>query len=468
MSVQPGKKFVAIQVGAVSFVDEGVEEVLDILQERGGVNALMLAVFTYGRGIAGRQIPGQPLPDHGAQKYDTDTFHGGSYTAVHSQFFQNSVFKDFRAPDVGAFDLLAEVVPKAKARGIANYCWFEDVYNPHYLAGFEQVAEVDIHGQRTNEACLNNPALRDFLRSLVEDFIESHEVDGMMWGSERQGPLNNALGAHHEGFSGRESLTCFCEYCRKKGSDRGISVERAQEGLIQLEQLVRSFRAGPRPADGAFVSFWRLLLNYPEILAWEKLWTDSQHEVYGEIFGVVRSINPRVRVGWHIWHNNSFSPFYRAEQDYWKLREVSDFLKIVMYNNCGGPRLAQYVRNVQSTLFHDATPSEVLELHYKVLGYSGEASIEALPAAGLSADYVTRETARAIAGVRSEIPIYPGIDVDTPTGPSEKKTQPSDVQAAVKAALGAGAQGVVLSRKYSEMRLANLAAAGQAAREMGV
>src|SRR5580692_2633280 len=63
-------KMVGIQVGAVSFVDEGTEKVLDVLQERGGVNTLFLAVFTYGRGIAGRQIPGQPLPDHGKQEYD--------------------------------------------------------------------------------------------------------------------------------------------------------------------------------------------------------------------------------------------------------------------------------------------------------------------------------------------------------------------------------------------------------------
>src|SRR2546428_13786190 len=226
---QARKKFIAIQVGAVSFADEGVEKVLDILEERGRVNALMLAVFTYGRGIAGRQIPRQPLPDHGAQAYDTSTFHGGSYTAVHPQFFQSSIFQDFRAPDVGAFDLLAEVVPKAKARGMANYCWFEDVYNPQYLAGFEQVAEVDVHGRRTNEACLNHPALRNFLRSLVEDFVKSHEVDGIMWGSERQGPLNNALGARHGACSERESLPCFCENCQKKGRERGLLLERAGE-----------------------------------------------------------------------------------------------------------------------------------------------------------------------------------------------------------------------------------------------
>ena len=57
-------KMIGIQVGAVSFVDEGTEKVLDVLQERACVNTLFLAVFTYGRGIAGRQIPGQPLPDH--------------------------------------------------------------------------------------------------------------------------------------------------------------------------------------------------------------------------------------------------------------------------------------------------------------------------------------------------------------------------------------------------------------------
>ena len=91
-----------------------------------------------------------------------------------------------------------------------------------------------------------------------------------------------------------------------------------------------------------------------------------------------------------------------------------------------------------------------------------------MPAAGLSADYVARETKRAIAGVRGEIAIYPGIDIDIPTAANEKKTQPSDVSAAVKAAFNVGAPGVVLSRKYSEMKMANLAAAGGALRELGL
>ena len=71
---------IGIQVGAVSFVDEGVEQVLDTFQRDAEVNTLFIATFTYGRGIAGRQVPGQPLPDHGKQQYDTGSFYGGSYT----------------------------------------------------------------------------------------------------------------------------------------------------------------------------------------------------------------------------------------------------------------------------------------------------------------------------------------------------------------------------------------------------
>ena len=48
----------------------------------------------------------------------------------------------------------------------------------------------------------------------------------------------------------------------------------------------------------------------------------------------------------------------------------------------------------------------------------------------------------------------------------KRKPSPSDVREAVKAALTAGAPGVILSRKYSEMKLENLSAAGEALRDL--
>jgi hypothetical protein len=58
-------------------------------------------------------------------------------------------------------------------------------------------------------------------------------------------------------------------------------------------------------------------------------------------------------VGWHIRHNNSFNPIYRAEQDLHELSNYSDFSEVVMYNNVGGERMALYADNIGSTLYGD-------------------------------------------------------------------------------------------------------------------
>src|SRR5438105_15540075 len=78
--VQPAaeRPMIGIQAGAVSFVDEGTDKVLDAFQELAAIDTIFLATFTYGRGIGGRQPRGSPLPDHGKQEYD-DNFHGGQF-----------------------------------------------------------------------------------------------------------------------------------------------------------------------------------------------------------------------------------------------------------------------------------------------------------------------------------------------------------------------------------------------------
>src|SRR5437868_196960 len=131
MADKPTKpeRMIGLQVGAVSFADEGVSRVLDECQKSASINTLFVATFTYGRGIAGRQVPGQPLPDHGRQEYDTDSFKGGSYTRVHEQYYEATVLRSFRAPDFGDYDVLDAVLPEARKRGMKTICWFEDVWN---------------------------------------------------------------------------------------------------------------------------------------------------------------------------------------------------------------------------------------------------------------------------------------------------------------------------------------------------
>jgi hypothetical protein len=244
-------------------------------------------------------------------------------------------------------------------------------------------------------------------------------------------------------------------------------VDRVRAGYAALDEWVKqSIKVNRGEGSGSFVSLWRVLVDYPEILEWHRFWLRSQEEVYGLLYHAVKAINPRAHVGWHIMHLVTMSPFYQADQNYSRIAKVADFLKPCPYNNCAGPRFAQYIRNVNSTVFRDMAGDEVLELHYRLLGYEHEPSLEKLPTSGMSAGYVARETRRALAEVNGAIPIYPGIDIDIPTALNEKRTEPGDVKAAVVAAFRAGAPGVVLSRKYAEMKLTNLAGAGEALQEL--
>ena len=457
-------KMIGIQVGAVSFVDEGVEKVLDEFQDDAAVNTLFIATFTYGRGIAGRQVPGQPLPDHGKQSYDTDTFYGGSYTDIDTKYFTNTSFKSFRAPDFGKYDVLAEVLPSARKRGLKTICWFEDVFRKD-LPGIEQLEEKELSGSNAVTLCFNNPNYRNWLLGMAENWARKYDIDGIMWGSERQGAFSNMLGASHGQAEGGR-VTCFCQYCVAKARERGINPDRARQGFLELQKFVTASHKGQRPVDGYYVQLWRIMLRYPELLAWEMLWTDSLRDTYAAIYEHVKSVKPSLQVGWHIWHNNSFNPIYRAEQDLAAIAPHSDFLKIVMYHNCGGERMARYIDNVGSSIYGDIPKQELLDFHYRVLDYK-ERGLDEIPYTGFSSDYIYRETKRARAGLEgTKTLLWPGIDIDIPTEESKSKCTPYGTKNAVTAAFHGGADGVLISRKYSEMKLANLKAVGTAIREL--
>ena len=95
------------------------------------------------------------------------------------------------------------------------------------------------------------------------------------------------------------------------------------------------------PTDGYFVEFWRLLVEHPEIILWDRLFDEGKHGVLAEVRAAVKAVRPGLQAGFHIEHVNSFNPIFRATRRYDDLATKDDFLKIVVYNNCGGERYAQ-------------------------------------------------------------------------------------------------------------------------------
>jgi hypothetical protein len=201
-------------------------------------------------------------------------------------------------------------------------------------------------------------------------------------------------------------------------------------------------------------------------MAWDRLFDEGKHQVLAEVKAAVKAVRQDLQAGFHIEHVNSFNPIFRATRRYEDLAQKADFLKIVVYNNCGGERYANFIKNVCSTVFRDVPKDELLSFNNQLLNYEHEAGLNDLASAGLSPDYVARETKRALDGVKGKCPVLAGIDIGIPVGKNSRQASPEDTYAATKAALTTSADGVILSRKYSEMRLANLAAAGRAAREV--
>jgi len=467
-SIEKTDLVAGIQIGPVSFVDEGVEQVLDILQKRGAVNTIFLSTFSYDRGISGRQIPGEPFPDHGAQESDEKYFHGGNYATPHAEFYKNTALKGdkMHAPDFGDLDIISKVLPAAKKRGMKVFCSVLDGFDyPDDVPGMKEFAEVDLQGRKGQALCFYKPDVRAFWTGVVTDLCSSYDIDGILFFNERNGPLTNAIGANFDRGFDSTRATCFCDDHKQAAKEHGISFDRTKDGYRRLDQLVQDSLKGRRPADGYYVEFNRLLLAYPEIIAYHQMFDHGKHEVLKEIHAAVKAVNKNQQVGFHIEHENSFNPFFRATRNYEDLAAKADFLKVVAYNNAAGERYARFIRNIGSTLFRDVPLEELMRFNNHLLNYGNEAPLEQLATAGFSADYVFRETQRAMAGVKGKCRILPGIDINIPIGKDSRKASPEDTYLATQAAFKAGSDGVILSRKYSEMMLANLDAAGRAIRE---
>ena len=449
----------------VSLVDEGVKPVLDLLQEKAGITALFVATQAFDRGVQGRPTAAQTWPGHGSQ--EEDDHRGGSYVTQHPQFYDGTVLKPYRAPDpetVG-FDVLDAVIPEARARDIKVYSFvLENTHSglTRSVPNWPKVLQVDAWGRTDNYACLRNPDYVNWWLSVVEDQVKSYPLDGLMFGSERNGPLGNTIG--RGGLARNANPYCFCGYCIAAGDGRGIDCRRAREGYVALFDLTQEETQEP-DGDSSFVRYLRLLLTYPEIVGWDQLWYDGYQDLQKRIYGMVKFLAPSVQVGWHIWHHNSFSPLLRAQNNFADIAGYSDFVKPVLYNSCAGYRLHDHVRRVCRSIFRGVDEQTVFDLFRATLGYGEDVPFEELPGLGLSPDYVLRETRRTVRAVGGRAAVYPGLDLNVASPPYAKKAAPEDVRASVRSALDGGADGIVLSRKYAEMTWDNLEAVGLALRE---
>jgi hypothetical protein len=456
---------IGVQLGAHSVFDEGVAHCLDLLQETAAVNTLLVYSHTYQQFTRGRSR--SALADHGKPIPDPQRYLPYTWVQPDETYYANTFLRHVVGQGDVTYagrDVLATLIPAAQARGMQVYARTLEG-SGHDLAeqipNWVKVTTVDVYGRVHHLPCWNNPAYRGWWLATVEDLFKQYPLDGFQFGSERVGPLSNVL------FKGQVPV-CFCEHCRGRGHGAGIDVGRAREGFRTLYEFVIDTLSAP--ADGVIIQILRLLFKYPEILAWARLWRESREDVARMIYGAIKAIKPEAAVGLHIDHQQStWDPLFRAEMGYDEMVAYCDFIKPILYHDIAGPRVRRwYLERIHGTIAREVSLDALLDLFYAVRGYHSdqEPALDEMDTRGFSPQYVQRETARCKQAVGERAAVYPGIGIDVPWNGQHFKSDPATARAAVLAAFDAGADGIVISREYDEMRVENLRAIGEAVRQI--
>lgn len=466
------EKFVGIQISPISFVDEGVAPLLDMLAERFGINVLMIGTISWLGLKVGRRISWklEGWPDHGVP--EPYALKGGSYLRFHPQYYGNTSIRDFQTtdPELAGKDILDLVIPEARKRGMRVY---PDLMEPLFryaghgaannvdIPNLPQVLEVDLFNRFGQEPCINHPDYRSWWHSIVEDHCRSYEIDGIMWCNERRSPLDNLL-------AGR-APNCFCQHCRREAVERGIDVERVKIAFKELYSYVQKARAGAKFADGAWIEFLRTLYYNPEVLLWERYWVERNKDMDRELYGIVKWCNADLEFGLNVWNRNHFNPIRKAQWPWAEMAEWCDWVKPITYQHQAGAIYVDEMSSLHKSVLRDLTPQELTPIMYKILGLN-EAPWDDLVQAGMDPDtYVYGQCADAVQGVGGKVRVYMGIGVDAPRSrPDQAVCTPDIVRRSVLATYRAGGKGVIFSPAYAGMNLTNLDGAAQALKELGL
>jgi hypothetical protein len=481
ISAQPPrpKTLVGIQVAGHSLLDEGMDRCLDTIQSTCHANTLFLYSHSY---YAAHQRPPAAYADHGVPIRDE---RGRKITRVwlrhrETAFKGTSLSVPSPSPDeeYGDRDLFAETAEACRKRGLKFYARILEPGSKELggrVPNFERAMSVGLDGRISSQPCRNNPEWIGFWDGLVGDTLRSYPLDGYQWGAERVGPLSGLL------WQGK-TPSCFCRHCETRAHRQGIDVSQAREGFTELHGLITKLRAGGAPPpDGVFTNVLRLLMRYPEILAWDYQWRRALEEQGKRTYDLVKAARPNAQVGRHFDHQNtSWDGIFLAQCSYAEVAPYSDFIKPILYHDILAPRLrANHLEELKKGPLSELSLSQSLDIFYAIRGYDPklQPKLEELGSRGMDPEYVGVETRRIVQSVAGRCEVFPGIGVDIPNSiptatakPGEQKdfgTQPASLQAAVRHAFDAGASGIVISREYDEMRINNLRAIGATLRELG-
>ena len=472
MSKEINNKFAGIQISPISFIDEGVDQVLDTLQNRVGINVLLIGTVSWLGLKSGRSVSWKidGWPDHGIP--EPFAMKGGAYFDPDPKFYNKTFIKNFKAQDKEMInnDILKMVIPKAKERGMKV---FIELMEPFFnyaghgsatgvdLPNLVQCMEIDVFGKISSSPSTSNLDYRNWILSMIEDQVANYDIDGVMWCNERYSPLDQLFQGNAPGDFSNQFLL--------EASQNNLNIPKIKDSLKYMYDFFREIRNGKKFVDGNFIEFFRHLFEKPEILEWEKFWLQRNKDLDKEIYGLVKWVNPNLSFGLNVWNRNHFNLIRKIQWPWKEQVEYSDWVKPITYQHQSGEIFQREIDIFGKTIFNDLSSSELTKVFAKILGIN-ETSLENLTQRGLDPDtYIYTQCKDAVRGVDGGSKVYMGIGIDAPRSSKDQAICTPDIAyRSVLATYKAGGEGFVLSPNYSSMKLSNLDGVAKALKELKI
>ena len=468
--------FSGIQIAGHCFYDEGMDYCLDLLQEKAAVNTLMVSFHAY-YGAIGR--PEKLVGDHGVpKKGDENRIIRRNWMEHNEKYYNNTTLRHLPVRKGVAYEdknLMKDLLDNAHRRGMKVY---ERLYELHgeglgkeFISGYETILETAIDGTKLSSPCVNNPDYQAWLAATMQDMFESYPLDGIQFGSETRDPLSGMV-------YGGQNPGCFCNHCMQRIANMGYDPEKAKEGVVKMAAYFNQLRASEKPnSEGVYPIFYRMLMEYPEILTWAHQWQKGRTDQQMLVYNTVKKANKNAQVGRHnAGQQNTRSFFFRAGTPVDEMAEGCDFIKPIIYHEIMGERLHKFLRSMGETFYKGVPKEMILDLYYALFQYdkNQQPSLANLSKTGLSPNYVEVETRRIVKEAKGKADVYPGIGIDIPKqthsawGDKPFKSNTEWLKEAVIKSFEVGATGVVACREYEEMDLSSLKAYGDAVKTIKI
>ncbi len=291
---------------AWDLLDEGIEHMLDVLQEETRTNSIYLVALMHDEK--------RPLTDfyypHNPKRKVYWTEDSRAYWIPDPKVYENSRIKPRTSdnPELQGRDWLQEMIDAGRRRNMTvgaelSHTWVDKERTRDELA---DCVQRDIYGNPFDQQiCFNNPDVRAYGIALYVDLAKNYDIDYVQtcvlgFNPGRTQPWTSGSSDELMRLTGTVLGGCFCKHCQAAAEKKGIDWEAMVSRLKWLADGYDRYNARQAFENNLLwhssMTSTALLAEIPELYQFLKFRTDSLTEFFAEIYQAVHAAKPSIDV----------------------------------------------------------------------------------------------------------------------------------------------------------------------------